>query len=149
MRCLPASDIFQFHYGAINSLSTLNHHNLSKWNFNSTMVRLIEPRCRISSGIFWNFNSTMVRLIAHDARNINILCLFQFHYGAINRSVCQLSRPILSYFNSTMVRLIAEAKKVVGHNVYLFQFHYGAINSPLSWTPILRLYPISIPLWCD
>src|SRR5690606_29949371 len=117
----------------------------------STMVRLTAFTSVIRSASEKHFNSTMVRLTVHIDICACTLLLFQFHYGAINRSITFISPSFVSIFqfhygainsvvppcdsnsllnfNSTMVRLTVSVGSVGGFTSK-FQFHYGAINSP-------------------
>ena len=76
---------FQFHYGVINSLLVLPFVFYIKY-FNSTMVRLIDYTGTPNQLNGCYFNSTMVRLIVPIRAKGITLRIFQFHYGAINRS---------------------------------------------------------------
>ena len=137
------SYIFQFHKGAIRTIST-------PW---------VLPECR-------NFNSIKVRL-EHGwlQHRITFKLLFQFHKGAIRTSFPSLPFAILGYFNSIKVRLehVANVPIRVRPNfnsikvrleppqrkemsqLKKFQFHKGAIRTLFWLQKINKLSLISIP----
>ncbi len=164
--------IFQFHFGTIDRNLAKFRKAPVKFDFNSTLVRLIET-C-FHSGWF-------------DSK-------FQFHFGTIDRFGVDVPMVDTSaYFNSTLVRLIGTGKTVDEVNEInfnstlvrlivlsltlspfslLFQFHFGTIdrsrisrgrikNSINFNSTLVRLIghyqnscnrrsiSISIPLWYD
>ncbi len=76
--------LFQFHYGAIKTCSSLSSYRPTKLSFNSTMVRLKHVAGEPEPASKTSFNSTMVRLKHHPTL---FTCL------------------MIKRFNSTMVRL--------------------------------------------
>ncbi len=118
--------MFQFQYGAIDSKSY--RYILSIYvGFNSSMVRLIVMAAKLLKLLLKRFNSSMVRLIDRKPDQvIQPFELFQFQYGAIDRSLSDTSCNL----NLT------------------FQFQYGAIDScEVIFLSVFIL--VSIPVWCD
>jgi len=105
----PYLDLFQFHFGSIQTCT---------------------------SGVcccerFVCFNSTLVRFKPDWQRNV-VCCytLFQFHFGSIQTTM--RGRNLLPWcgsFNSTLVRFKHDTQTCYGIFSTLFQFHFGSIQT--------------------
>ncbi len=137
---------FQFHIGAIKSLSGYRDNTL-----------------------LCHFNSTLVRLKVMPCHALAVLQKFQFHICAIKSIFSNIESPSVADFNSTLVRLkeykpmgmpgvnfnfnstLVRLKVQAGQYRTprpLFQFHIGAIKSSAPGKES-HICLISIPHWCD
>jgi len=127
-RCGPERHRFQFHAGAIRTLSPLP-------------VRPGAPR---------GFNSTLVRLELDVDVTMTVNPMFQFHAGAIRTQQDDRKEGTgRRGFNSTLVRL--EPNPPVFHLVLPSRsFNSTLVRLELHMGAKLQsLRPVSIPRWCD